>query len=55
MWKRVVWTDEASFTTSDFGSIYITRTPEEKYLLACCIPKFRGFSSWMIYGSISGS
>jgi transposase len=55
MRKRVIWTDEASFIAGDFGSIYITRTPEEKYLLACCIPKFRGFSSWMIHRLISGS
>jgi transposase len=55
MWKRVVWTDESSFTTGDFGSIYVTRRPEERYLPACCVPKFRGYSSWMIHGSISGS
>jgi hypothetical protein len=55
MWKRVVWTDECSFTTGDFGSIYVTRRAEEKYNVACCIPKFRGFSSWMIHGSISGT
>jgi transposase len=55
MWKRVVWTDESSFTTGDFGSIYVTRRAEEKYNPACCIPKFRGYSSWMIHGSISGS
>jgi DDE superfamily endonuclease len=55
MWKRVVWTDEASFTTRDFGSIYVTRKIEEKYNPACCIPKFRGYSSWMIHGSISST
>jgi len=33
---------------------YVTRLPEEKYLPECCIPKFRGFSSWMVHGSISG-
>jgi transposase len=55
MWKRVVWTDECSFTTGDFGSIYVTRQAEERLNSACCIPKFRGYSSWMIHGSISGS
>jgi hypothetical protein len=55
IWKRVVWTDEASFTTGDFGSIYVTRQIEEEYNRACCNPKFRGFSSQMVHESISGS
>lgn len=53
MWARVIWTDEASFSTGGFGQVYVTRRPEEKYLDACCFPKFRGYSSWMIHGSIS--
>jgi hypothetical protein len=55
MWKRVVWTDEASFITSDFGLIYITWKPEERYLSACYVPKVRGYSSWMIRELISSS
>ena len=53
MWARVLWTDEASFATGGFGKVYVTRRPEEKYLDSCCFPKFRGYSSWMIQGTIS--
>lgn len=54
-WKRVLWTDEASFTTGGFGVIYVTRRPEEKYEPSCLLPKFRGYSSWMAHGCISGT
>jgi hypothetical protein len=36
-----------------FGKPYVTRLPEEKYLDACCVPKFKSSSSWTIHGSIS--
>jgi transposase len=52
MWAAVVWTDKASIRT-DGGQIFVTRSAEEKYDIDCCIPKFRGYSSWMIHGSIS--
>jgi hypothetical protein len=52
MWVRVVWTDECCFDWG-FGKVYVTRRPKEKYLDASCFPMFRGYSSWMIYGSIS--
>jgi transposase len=54
MWKRVSWTDAASFTTGVFGKIYVTRTAEEKYHPQCLIPKFAGFSARMAYAGISG-
>jgi hypothetical protein len=54
IWKRVVWTDESSFTTGGFGKVYVTRQVEEKYLDECLVPKFRGYSSWIIAGAISG-
>ena len=54
MWKRVLWTDEALFITGGFGIVYITRLADEAYDLSCLIPKFRGFSSWMAHGLISG-
>ena len=54
MWKRVSWTDAASFTTGAFGNVYVTRTAEEKYLPECLVPKFAGYSSAMAYGAISG-
>lgn len=54
MWNQVDWTDEASISTGGFGKIYVTRTSEETYLPSCLIPKFRGYSSWMIHGQISG-
>jgi hypothetical protein len=40
MWKCVVWTDESSFITGDFGLIYVTRRAEEKYNPAYYVPKF---------------
>lgn len=52
MWAAVIWTDEASIRTGG-GQIFVTRSAEEKYNIDCCVPKFRGYSSWMIYGSIS--
>jgi Transposase and inactivated derivatives len=54
MWKRVDWTDAASFTTGAFGKIYVTRTVEEKFAPTCLVPKFAGYSSAMAYGAISG-
>ena len=54
MWKRVCWTDAASFTTGAFGKIYVTRKAEEKYHPSCLVPKFSGYSAAMAYGSISG-
>jgi transposase len=53
-WCCVVWTDEASFTTGGFGVVYVTRQAGEKYKPSCLVPKFRGFSSWMAHGCISG-
>jgi DDE superfamily endonuclease len=35
------------------GEVYITRRAEEKYLPKCCIPKFKGYSSWMVWSIIS--
>jgi hypothetical protein len=54
MWKRVVWTEECSFSTGGFGKVYVTRQIEEKFLDECLVVKFRGYSSWMIQGNISG-
>jgi hypothetical protein len=52
MWAAVIWTDEASIRTGG-GQIFVTRYAEEKYNIDCCMPKFRGYSSWMIHGIIS--
>ncbi|KAF2176141.1 hypothetical protein K469DRAFT_646195 [Zopfia rhizophila CBS 207.26] len=52
MWAAVIWTDEASIRTGG-GQIFVTRYAEEKYDIDCCVPKFRGYLSWMIHGSIS--
>ena len=51
MWAAVIWTDEASIWTGG-GQIFVTRSAEEKYNINCCVPKFRGYSSWMIHSSI---
>jgi hypothetical protein len=53
MWACVIWADECSFSAEGFGNPYVTRLPEEKYLDACCVPKFKSSSSWTIHGSIS--
>jgi hypothetical protein len=55
MWQKVAWTDECSFTTGAFGKIYVTRRADEKYDSGCLVPKFRGYSSCMIYGTIASS
>ena len=52
-WARVIWTDECSIACGSFGQVYITRRAEEKYLPACCVPKFRGYSAYMIWGCIT--
>jgi transposase-like protein len=43
IWSRVIWSDEASFRVGR-GKVYVTRRPEEKYLQACYVPKFKDFS-----------
>lgn len=52
-WDRVLWTDEASIKVGWFGQIYITRTVGEEFEEACLVPKFRKYSSCMIWGIIS--
>jgi transposase len=54
-WSRVIWTDECSIKCGYHGQVYVTRQPEEKYLPACCIPKFRGYSACMVWGCITSS
>ena len=48
--KRIGWT---GFELKSSPVQSNTITAKEKYDVDCCIPKFRGYSSWMIYGSIS--
>jgi hypothetical protein len=36
-WAQVVWTEECTFSTEGFGSVYVTRRPEEKHDASCCI------------------
>jgi hypothetical protein len=38
-WACVVWTDDNSLSTKNFGSVYVTRRTEEKYNQSCCAPK----------------
>ncbi|KAF2177825.1 hypothetical protein K469DRAFT_806410 [Zopfia rhizophila CBS 207.26] len=52
MWAAVIWTNEASIRIGG-GQIFVTRSAEEKYNINCYVPKFRGYLSWMIHGSIS--
>ena len=34
--------------------MYVTRRAEEKYLQACCVPKFKDYSSVMVWACIGG-
>ncbi|KAF2186436.1 hypothetical protein K469DRAFT_775012 [Zopfia rhizophila CBS 207.26] len=52
MWATVIWTNKASIRTSK-SQIFVTRCAEEKYDIDYCVPKFRGYSSWIIYSNIS--
>jgi hypothetical protein len=54
MWKRVDWTDEATFRIRGFGDVWVTRLAEEKYEPSCLVPKFRHRSGLMVHGAISG-
>ncbi len=54
MWKRVDWTDEATFRIGGFGDVWVTRTAEEKYDNSCLTPKFRHRPGLMVHGAISG-
>ena len=53
IWNRVIWSDEASFRVGR-GKLYVTRRPEEKYLHACCVPKFKDFSCVHVWACIGG-
>lgn len=54
MWKRVDWTDEATFRLGGFGDVWVTRRAEERYNPSCCTPKFRHRPGLMVHGTISG-
>jgi hypothetical protein len=45
--------DDCSVTTGSFDQVSMARRTEEKYLGACVIAKFRGYSSVMVHGCIS--
>jgi transposase len=53
-WDSVGWSDEMSVKCSH-GEVWVTRRAEEKYLPECCVPKFKKFSCWMIWGIISST
>ena len=54
IWRRVVWSDEASFRIGKGNKVYVTRRAEEKYHRDCCVPKFRDFSCVMVWACIGG-
>ena len=53
MWRRVEWTDEATFRIGGFGDVWVTRRAEEKYDPSYLTPKFRHRPGLMIYSAIS--
>lgn len=53
VWNRIIWSDEATFRVGR-GKLYVTRRAEEKYLPACCIPKFKDYADVHVWGCIGG-
>jgi transposase len=53
IWNRIIWSDEATFRLGH-EKLYVTRRPEERYLPACCVPKFKDFVSLFVWGCIGG-
>lgn len=51
-WARIIWTDECSIRIG-YGQVFITRRPEEKYLPECLVPRFKDFSSLLIWGCVT--
>ena len=56
-WKRVLWTDESSFSTAGFGHRpWVIRSPEEEYHPDCIDETFnQGRQSKMAWGGFCGS
>jgi len=55
-WRRVIWTDEASFNVGGaHGRIWVTRRPGEEFNEDCLVPKFKKLSLLMVWGAISGA
>jgi hypothetical protein len=51
-WGRVSWSDEMSAQAGP-GEVWVTRRAEERLLPDCLIPRYRGFSSCMVWSYIS--
>ena len=52
-WKKVCWSDEATFETGKRGRIYVTRRPEEMNCQTCIQSVYRsGRVSVMVWGAI---
>ena len=52
-WKKVVWSDEATFKTGKRGKIYVTRRPEEKNCQTCIQSVYRsGRVSVIVWAAI---
>ena len=52
-WKKVIWSDEATFETGKRGKIYVTRRPDEKNCQTCIQSVYRsGRVSVMVWGAI---
>ena len=51
-WASVGWSDEMSIRVSH-GQVYVTRRAEERYLVDCCVPKFKKYAACMVWSIIS--
>jgi hypothetical protein len=51
-WDRICWSDESLFIMC-WGQVYVPRLFDEAFLPDCLVPRFRGYSEWMIWGSIT--
>lgn len=54
-WKRVIWSDESSFTLfPTSGRVYVWRTPSQAYNTDCLLPRVKhGGGSVMVWAAIS--
>jgi len=54
-WERLLWTDEASIRCGYWGQVYVTRKQDEALNKDCLFARFRDYSAYMVWGSVSQS
>ena len=51
-WAGIGWSDDMSAQAGP-GEVWVTRRAEERFLPACCVARFKGYSSCMVWAMIS--